>query len=100
MAPASLLSGLPELSQVPPTALFSLAFLGIVSTAIATILYLQLVVVAGPSFISLINYLIPPWAVLIGILFLGEQLDWTALIGLALILSGIALAETKGRQAS
>ena len=31
-------------------------------------------------------------------LFLGERPQWTALAGLAFILSGIALAETKGRK--
>ena len=49
------------------------------------------------TFVSLINYLIPLWALLGGMLFLGERPEWSALAALALILSGIALSEVKGR---
>ena len=52
---------------------------------------------AGPTFVSLINYLIPLWALLGGMVFLGERPEWSALAALVLILSGIALSELKGR---
>jgi len=100
MTPTSALTGLPDLDAVPATALIALAVLGIVCTATATIVFFKLITLAGPSFLSLINYLIPAWAVLIGVLFLGERPAWTALAGLAFILSGIALAEIKGRRYS
>jgi len=98
MAPASAFTGLPDLGQVPASALIAVVILGVVSTATATVVFFKLITLAGPSFLSLINYLIPAWAVLAGMLFLGERPDWTALAGLAFILSGIALAETKGRK--
>jgi len=98
MTPVSALTGLPEPSAIPAMAAIALAVLGIVSTATATVVYFKLITLAGPSFLSLINYLIPAWAVLMGMLFLGERPAWTALAGLALILAGIALAETKGRR--
>jgi len=98
MAPASALTGLPDLGRIPASALIAVVILGVVSTATATVVYFKLITLAGPSFLSLINYLIPAWAVLAGMLFLGERPDWTALAGLAFILSGIALAETKGRK--
>ncbi len=96
--PASALTGLPDPRQIPASALIAVVVLGVVSTAAATVVYFKLITLAGPSFLSLINYLIPAWAVLVGMLFLGERPAWTALAGLALILSGIALAETKGRR--
>ena len=98
MTPASALTGLPDPGEIPASAAIALAVLGVVSTATATVVYFKLIALAGPSFVSLINYLIPAWAVLIGTLFLGERPEWTALAGLAFILSGIALAETKGRR--
>ncbi len=100
MAPVSAATGLPDLSTIPAPALMALAGLGVVSTALATVVYFKLIALAGPSFLSLINYLIPAWAVLAGMLVLGERPDWTAFAGLALILCGIALAETKGRKAA
>jgi drug/metabolite transporter (DMT)-like permease len=98
IAPAAAFTGLPDLGQVPASALIAVVILGVVSTATATVVYFKLITLAGPSFLSLINYLIPAWAVLAGVLFLGERPEWTALAGLAFILSGIALAETKGRK--
>jgi len=98
MAPAAAATGLPDVGDLPLSAVIAVLVLGVVSTATATVVYFNLITLAGPSFLSLINYLIPAWAVLMGALFLGERPAWTALAGLALILSGIALAETKGRQ--
>jgi drug/metabolite transporter (DMT)-like permease len=98
MVPASAFTGLPDLGQIPAEALIAVVILGVVSTATATVVFFKLITLAGPSFLSLINYLIPAWAVLAGMLFLGERPEWTALAGLAFILSGIALAETKGRK--
>jgi drug/metabolite transporter (DMT)-like permease len=98
MVPASAFTGLPDLGRIPASALIAVVILGVVSTATATVVFFKLITLAGPSFLSLINYLIPAWAVLAGMLFLGERPDWTALAGLAFILSGIALAETKGRK--
>ena len=98
MTPVSALTGLPDPSAIPASALIALAVLGVVSTALATVVYFKLITLAGPSFLSLINYLIPAWAVLAGMLVLGERPGWTAFAGLALILAGIALAETKGRK--
>ena len=93
---AAVLEGfaVPELAPLPAAAV---GFLGLVSTALATVVFFKLIALAGPSFLSLINYLIPLWAVLIGMIFLAESPDWGALAALALILTGIALSETGGR---
>jgi drug/metabolite transporter (DMT)-like permease len=98
MTPVSVATGPPDLSAVPASALAALVALGVVSTALATVVFFKLIALAGPSFVSLINYLIPAWAVLAGMLVLGERPGWTAFAGLALILCGIGLAETMGRK--
>jgi len=90
--PFALLAALP-LAALPPTrAWVALAWLGVVSTATATIVYFRIIAAAGPTFLSLINYLIPIVALLSGIVALGEQPGWDTLLALAVILSGIGLA--------
>jgi drug/metabolite transporter (DMT)-like permease len=80
-----------------PQALAALAALGVVSTALATVVYFKLIAAAGPSFLALMNYLVPVWALVIGMALLGETPRASVFLALALILGGIGLAETRGR---
>ena len=89
-----------ELAAASAGPLWALVALTVVATSIATVVFLKLVVVAGPSFTSFINYLIPVWAVLMGAVFLGERPDLGALAALALILGGIAISELGRRRTS
>ncbi len=98
MVPFTALGAPPPPAEITVAPAVALLFLGLVSTALATVVYLKLVTLAGPSFVSLINYLIPLWAVLVGLVFLAEVPEWSALAALALILSGIALSERWGRR--
>ncbi len=97
MAPTAALTDGFVFADIAPLPAAAVGFLGIVSTALATVVYFKLVAIAGPSFLSLINYLIPVWAVMIGMVFLGESPEWSSLAALALILSGIALSEAGSR---
>jgi drug/metabolite transporter (DMT)-like permease len=87
-----------QLAVAPLMPLAAMLALSIVATAIATVVFLKLVAIAGPSFTSFINYLIPVWAVLMGMLFLGEEPSLRIFIALALILAGIALSEAGSRR--
>lgn len=71
----------------------ALGLLGLFSTGVATVVYFRLIEAAGPGFLSLINYLIPGWAYLAGVLLLGERPGRSALAGLVLILLGVVLAQ-------
>ncbi len=71
--------------------------LGALSTGLATVVYFSLVTRAGPTFLSLINYLIPIWAVVLGAVALGERLPTRAFAALALILAGVVLARWQFR---
>ena len=86
----------PDLGELADPALGSalaLVFLGLFSTGTATLLYFRVIQGPGPTFLSLVNYLVPVWAVGTGAVFLGESLPLSVWMGLALILSGIAISE-------
>ena len=98
MAPTAALTDGFVFVDIAPLPAAAVGFLGIVSTALATVVYFKLVAAAGPSFLSLINYLIPLWAVMIGMVVLGESPEWSSVAALALILSGIGLSEAGSRR--
>jgi drug/metabolite transporter (DMT)-like permease len=84
-----------DIGLAPALALLAL---GALSTGLATVVYFSLVARAGPTFLSLINYLIPIWAVVLGALALGERLPGRAFAALGLILAGIVLARWQFRR--
>ena len=51
----------------------AIVWLGIGPMALATILYFRLISSAGPTLMSLVNYLSPAVAVFLGVMLLGEQ---------------------------
>lgn len=72
-------------------ALVSLLYLAIVGSVIAFILYYWLVQHMDVTKSMLIALVTPVTAVVLGMIVLGEQLDWRTLAGGVLVLSGIAL---------
>ena len=75
----------------------SLLLLGIFCTAIATIIYFHILQTSGASFISIMNYLIPVWAIIFGVLFYNEKIFWNYLIGLFIIVLGIHISQIKNK---
>lgn len=100
MVPVAVYNYAGAVPEIPLGAGLAVLALGVVSTAVATVVFLRLVALAGPSFVSLINYMIPLWALIVGMIFLGEEPRWSAVAALGLILGGIALAETLGKRSS
>lgn len=72
----------------------NILLLGILCTAIATIIYFQILQTEGASFLSIMNFLIPLWAILFGIIILEDQFSWNYIIGLIVILFGVKLANS------
>jgi drug/metabolite transporter (DMT)-like permease len=70
-----------------------LLILGVVQTATANVLRVLVIRSAGPTFMSLTNYQVPLWSVLLGAVILGEPLPPSLLLALVLILSGLALSQ-------
>lgn len=83
---------------VPPVqAILGVLYLGVFPTALATLLLVFVVQTAGPSFLSLVNYQVPVWALVIGAVVLGEQVPPQFLAGLALILAGLGVSQSGRR---
>ena len=84
------------IAQAPPDPpgwkpVASVLALALGGTALAQILFYRLLRDFGSSRASLVVYLLPPVAVVYGVILLGEPLRALALGGLALILLGIAI---------
>ena len=76
----------------PPTVTVWGAFAGIalLCTVIAYILYFRILATAGATNLLLVTFLLPISALLLGSLILGEHIQPTAFLGMALIGAGLA----------
>jgi drug/metabolite transporter (DMT)-like permease len=80
----------------PSTAsLTAMILLGLLPTAVAMFFYVWLIRRAGPVFVSFTTYMSPLWATGLGVLFLGELLEWSMIGALTLILAGVAIANRR-----
>ena len=88
-----------QLPGLPSAAVWAaLAGLALLSTALAYLLYFRILAAAGATNLLLVTYLIPVTAILLGMLFLGEELAPRHFLGMALI--GLGLASLDGRIAA
>jgi drug/metabolite transporter (DMT)-like permease len=72
-------------------ALASVAALGIAGTAFALLFFYAMLNRYGASRASLVTYLLPPFALVYGVVFLDENMTLNAVLGLLLILAGVAV---------
>ncbi|MEH6579277.1 MAG: DMT family transporter [Amphritea sp.] len=82
--------GLQLPQQTDWLSIFSVIWMGVVPTGMASIIYFLVVERAGPSFLSNINFIIPVVAFLSGTLILAEPVTAQNIIALVIILTGIA----------
>lgn len=94
LAASILVEGTPPIAGMH--AWIGILYLGIFPTALATLLLVRVIQEAGPAFLSLVNYQVPVWAVIFGMVFLAESLPPTFLTALALILAGLAISQARG----
>lgn len=90
MLPLALIFDQPWTLPVPPTdVIVAILALALVSTAFAYVVFFKILSVAGATSASLVTLLVPPAAILLGIVFLGETLSLTEALGLGLIALGL-----------
>jgi drug/metabolite transporter (DMT)-like permease len=71
-------------------AILSLVGLGAVGTGFSLLIYFRLIANVGATRTSTVTYLVPVWALLYGAVLLGEEITAHAILGLILILLGVA----------
>jgi drug/metabolite transporter (DMT)-like permease len=74
-------------------AVLAIVFLGLVPTAFATLLRVVIIRSAGSVFMTLVNFMVPLWAVLLGAAILFEPIPQTMFAATALILSGMFISQ-------
>jgi drug/metabolite transporter (DMT)-like permease len=80
-----------------PSVLASVAVLALLCTAIAFLLFYALIDEVGPVRSTVITYVNPAVAVVLGVLVLSESLTWSIAAGFVLILAGSVLATRRSR---
>jgi drug/metabolite transporter (DMT)-like permease len=100
MLPLALVVDRPWTLPAPGTAtIAALLGLGLLSTALAYLLYFRILAAAGATNLLLVTFLIPVSAILLGVLVLGERLEATHLAGMALIGAGLAAIDGRAPRA-
>lgn len=73
----------------------SLAAIALINTALAYVVYFRMLATVGVTYISLVTFLIPVIALLLGAVFLGESVTLQALAGMAIIALGLASTDER-----
>jgi drug/metabolite transporter (DMT)-like permease len=96
LIPAMLLTeGLPRWAgPVPGVAIVAL---GLLPTALATLLRVTIIRSAGSGFMTQTNFMVPLWSLAIGAGVLGESLPRGFALALLLMLAGLALGQSRSR---
>jgi len=74
-----------------PVVWFAVAWLGLLGSCLAYLLYFSLINAWGPTRASLVTYTFPIVGLLLGTTLLGERLDWRLFFGTALVVGGIVI---------
>lgn len=94
MLPVALMADQPWSLPLPSsTAILAILGLALLSTAFAYLLFFRILTLAGATNTSLVTLLVPPSAILLGAIFLGERLAATDFAGMALIALGLLLLD-------
>jgi drug/metabolite transporter (DMT)-like permease len=84
--------GVPSLALTAPT-WGAIGYYSVLATAAAYLLYYRVLAMAGAGNLLLCTLIIPPIAILLGVVFLGETLAPQTLAGFALIAAGLAVID-------
>lgn len=78
-----------------PLTWMAVLWLGVMGVSLAYILYFYLLHSVGPTRTVLVTYVFPLVGVILGVLFLGEKLDWNLIAGGLMIIGGIILVNRR-----
>jgi drug/metabolite transporter (DMT)-like permease len=73
----------------------AVAWLGLIGSCLALVLYFSLLSSVGPTRTTLVSYIFPLVGVVLGVVFLNEVMDWRLLVGGLAIISGVAIVNRR-----
>jgi len=92
LIPAMLVfEGVPSMGDARPT--IAIIVLGFIPTALAALIRVATIRSAGAIFMTLVNYQVPLWSMVFGVIVLSEVLPLRFFIALGLILIGLAISQ-------
>ena len=80
-----------------PITWVALAWLGILGSGLALILWYYLLHEIGPTRASLVSYLFPLGGVILGVIFLHEELTWQLFLGALLIIASLVVVNWRAQ---
>ena len=83
----------PALGTLSPEVIASVVALGALGTGLAFVIHLRNNRLVGASAASMVTYLIPVFAVVVGVIVLGETLTWYQPVGALVVLVGVAITQ-------
>jgi len=84
-------TGIPE-GTFPTGVIVALFALAIFYTGLSDILYLKTIELSGPSMIAKVNYIVPGFSLVFGMIFLNEAFSWRSLAAMTVIIVGLLIA--------
>ncbi|HZA88011.1 MAG TPA: DMT family transporter, partial [Acidimicrobiales bacterium] len=93
--PLAALTSILDGVSVTPTRLGAILALGAIGTGLAYVLNYRIIGDLGPTKASLVTYVIPVVAVVVGIVVLDEPFEWRLVVGGLLTVGGIAAVNAK-----
>lgn len=97
--PVSLAVDHPWALPMPPAGTIGAVLaLALLCTAFGYILFFRIIALAGATNVSIVTLLVPPSAILLGAVFLGERLAANAIIGMGLIACGLIVLDGRWRR--
>jgi len=86
------IDGVPSFDLAAPV-WAALIYMAVIGTAVAYLLYYRVLAMAGSGNLMLVTLLIPPVAMLLGAIVLGETLAPRALVGFAILAAGMLVLD-------
>lgn len=94
LLPFYLLDGIAK-DEYRPGPVLSMIALGIFGSGFAYLWNFKVMQIAGSAIASSVTYLTPVVAVIVGIIFLGEEITWNEPVGALVVLLGAAIAQER-----
>jgi drug/metabolite transporter (DMT)-like permease len=79
-----------------PGHLGPLLALGVLATAMPVLLFMRLIRGAGATRAAMVSYLVPVWATVLAVAFLGERVSVREVLGAIVVLAGVAIVSFPG----